>query len=173
MSAINPQIRTRHKSTRITNQEHRRTPILLRRRQPAQHILRRPRLAPIRELLEQLLDHGSDDVARRDGVDADCVRAPFGGEIAAELNYGGFGGIVGWADEALGYGSLVSLSFGSEKGSVLGTHSVRDGSAHAGDHDDTASISKSNHLLRDCLRRHKDARHIHGEHCVRVFSSII
>ena len=51
--------------------------------------------------LEQSLDHGSCDVAGRNCVYADAVAAPFGSEVAAELEDGGFGGVVGWADEAL------------------------------------------------------------------------
>ncbi len=101
MPPINPHIRPRHKRTRIANQKHRRAPVLFGFTQLAQHILRRPVSSPLGELLEEGLDHGGHDVARRDGVDADAVRAPLGGEVAGELDEAGFGGVVGGADEAL------------------------------------------------------------------------
>lgn len=101
MPTINPQIAPRHKATRIAYQKHRGAPILLRRTKLAQHILRRPIALALRVLLEQRFDHGGDDVARRDGIDADAVGAPFGGEVAAELEDGRFGGVVRGADEAL------------------------------------------------------------------------
>ncbi len=101
MPAINPHIRPGHERTRIANQKHRRAPVLLRFTQFAQHILRRPVSSPLGVLLEERLDHGGHDVAGREGVDADAVGAPFGSEVAGELDEAGFGGVVGGADEAL------------------------------------------------------------------------
>lgn len=101
VSAINLQITASHKATRIANAEHSRAPVLLRHTQLAQHVLRRPVAPALGILLEQSLDHGSCDVARRNRVYADAVAAPFRSEVAAELEDGGFGGVVGWADEAL------------------------------------------------------------------------
>ena len=101
MSAINLQITASHEAARITNTEHSRTSVLLRHTQLAQHILRRPVAPALGVLLEQSLDHSGRDVAGRNGVHADAVAAPFGGEVAAELEDGGFGGVVGGADEAL------------------------------------------------------------------------
>ena len=101
MAPINPQIAPRHKATRITDAKHRRPTVLLRQTELAQHILRRPIPPPLGELLKQCFYHGGYDVARRDGVDADAVGAPFGGEVAGELDHAGFGGVVGGADEAL------------------------------------------------------------------------
>ena len=101
MPTINPQIAPRHKATRITYQEHRRTSILLRHTQLAQHILRRPIPLALRVLVEQRFYHRGDDVAGGDGVDADAVGSPLGGEIATELEHCGFGGVVGGTDESL------------------------------------------------------------------------
>ena len=101
MPPINPHIAPRHKAARITKQINRRTAILFRPTQLAQHVLLRPLLAPLGVFLEQLFDHRGHDVAGGDGVDADAVRAPFGGEVARELDYAGFGGIVGRADQTL------------------------------------------------------------------------
>jgi hypothetical protein len=42
-----------------------------------------------------------DDIARGDGVDTDIIWTPFAGEVARELDDGGFGGVVGGTDEAL------------------------------------------------------------------------
>ena len=102
MSTINLQITARHKAARITDAEHRSAPVLFRNTELSQHILRRPVAPTLRVFFEQSFDHGSRDVARGDGVDADAVGAPFRGEVAAELQDGGFGGVVGGADEALG-----------------------------------------------------------------------
>jgi hypothetical protein len=77
MPPINPQITTRHKAARITDAEHRGTPVLLRHTEFPQHILRRPIAPALGVLFEQSLDHGGRDVAGRDGVDADAVGAPF------------------------------------------------------------------------------------------------
>ena len=101
MAPINPQITPGHKTTRIADQEHRGPAVLLRHAQFAQHILRRPVAPALGELLEQRLHHPRHDVARRDGVDADAVVTPFGGEVAAELDDAGFGGVVSGADKAL------------------------------------------------------------------------
>lgn len=101
MSTVNAQVTTSHEAARITEQEDRRTAVLLRTGQAAQHVLLGPLVAALGEVDEELLDHGGDDVARGDGVDADVVLAPFGGEVAAELDDGCFGGVIGGADQTL------------------------------------------------------------------------
>lgn len=101
MPTIHPQVRARHETARVADQENTRAAILLGSAQPAQHVLRRPVCPALRVLLEQLLDHGRHDVAGRDGVDADAVGAPLGGEVARELDDAGLAGVVGRADEAL------------------------------------------------------------------------
>lgn len=101
VATINPQIRARHKAARLTNEEHSGAAVLLGLAELAQHILRGPVPFALGVLLEQRLDHGRHDVARRDGVHADAVLAPLGGEVAAELEHASFGGVVGGADEAL------------------------------------------------------------------------
>ena len=98
MSTINPQIRSRHEAARITDTEHCGSPVLFRNTQLSQHVLRRPVASALGVFLEESFDHCGCDVAGRDGVHADAVRAPFGGEVAAELEDGGFGGVVGGAD---------------------------------------------------------------------------
>lgn len=106
MPTIHAQIAARHEAARITDEEDRRSPVLLRVAEFAQHVLGGPVTPALGVLLEERFHHGGDDVARGNGVDADAVGAPFGGEVAGELQYGRFGGVVGGADEALG-GMLV------------------------------------------------------------------
>lgn len=89
MSTINSQIRTRHESARFTDQEHGGAPKVFRPAQLAKHVLFRPLLPTLRELLEELFDHGRYDVARRDGVDADAVLAPFRSEVPCQLDEAG------------------------------------------------------------------------------------
>ena len=98
MTTIDPQITARHEAARIANAKHRSTPVLLGNTELAEHVLRGPVALALGVLFEQRLDHGGRDVAGRDGVDADAVGAPFGGQVAAELKHGGFGGVVGGAD---------------------------------------------------------------------------
>jgi len=102
MSTINLQITARHKAAGVANAEHSSTPVLFGNTELSKHVLRRPVAPALGVFFKQSLDHGGRDVARRDGVDADAVGTPFGGEVAAELEDGGFGGVVGGADEALG-----------------------------------------------------------------------
>lgn len=98
MPTIDPQITPRHKAARVADAKHRRAPVLLGHTELAQHILRGPVAPALGVFLEESFDHGRRDVARGDGVDADAVRAPFRGQVAAELEHGGFGGVVGGAD---------------------------------------------------------------------------
>lgn len=101
MSAINLQIASSHEAARIADAEDSRTSVLLGHTQLAQHVLRRPVAPALGVLLEQGFHHGSRDVAGRNGVYADTIAAPFGSKVAPQLEDGGFGGVVSWADEAL------------------------------------------------------------------------
>lgn len=82
MSAIHAQITPRHKATGVTKQEDSSATILAGGRHAAEHILFGPVCATVGELFKQFLDHGGDDVAGGDGVDADVELTPFGGEVA-------------------------------------------------------------------------------------------
>ena len=101
MATIHSQIRPRHERTRITDQEHRRPSVLLRLRQTAQHVLRRPLFFSLWVLHEQFLHHCRHNVSGRDGVDANVVLAPFRRQVTCELHHTGFRRIVCRADEAL------------------------------------------------------------------------
>lgn len=101
MTAINPHIRASHEARRIAAQEHGGALIVLGIAQPAKHVLCWPIGASLWELDEELLDHAGDDIARRDGVDADAVHAPFGRKVATQLQHAGLRGVVGCAEQAL------------------------------------------------------------------------
>lgn len=101
MATVNAQVAARHETAGIAEQEDGRAAVFFRAGQAAQHVLLGPLVAALGEVDEELLHHGRDDVAGRDGVDADVVLAPFGGEVAGELDDGCFAGVVGGTDQAL------------------------------------------------------------------------
>lgn len=101
MATVHAQIAAGHESAGVADEEHGRAAVFVGGGQTAQHVLLGPFVATLGELDEELLDHRSDDVAGRDGVDPDVVRAPLHGEVAGELEHGGLAGIVGRADETL------------------------------------------------------------------------
>ncbi len=101
MATVNAQVTTSHEAARIAEQEDRRTAVLLRAGQTAQHVLLGPLVAALGELDKQILNHLRDDVARGNGVDADVVLAPFRSQVAAQLDDGRFAGVVGGADQTL------------------------------------------------------------------------
>jgi hypothetical protein len=126
MPSIHTEVTTRHEATRITDQKYRRTAILLGLGQPTQHVLLGPVVAAIGELHEQIFDHRGDDVSGGDGVDADGVLTPLGGQVASELDDSCFGGVVGWADESLyKQGRQVSVFCLSKKSGETGESSCR------------------------------------------------
>lgn len=101
MTAINPHVRASHEARSIAAQEHGGALIVLNIAQPANHVLCRPIGATLWELDEELLDHTGDNIARRDGIDADAVHAPFGRKVATQLQHSRFRGVVGCAEQVL------------------------------------------------------------------------
>lgn len=77
MSTINTQIRTSHEAASVAEQEDGRAAVVLGLAELVQHVLLGPLDGAVGELLEQLLHHLRHDVARRDGVHADVLDAPF------------------------------------------------------------------------------------------------
>lgn len=112
MPPINPQIRPRHEAARITQQKNGRAAVFLRVAQALQHVGIGPSGPALGESLKKTSGHGSHDVTRRQSVDADAVLAPFGGQVAAKLEDGGFGGVVGAYRDV----SFQSRMKGSERG---------------------------------------------------------
>lgn len=101
MPTIDLHISTSHEATRIADHEHCGSAKLFWLTQLAEHVLRGPVPPSLRVLLEQRCGHGCDDVAGRDGVDADAELAPFRSEVLGKLDDACFGGVVGWTDESL------------------------------------------------------------------------
>lgn len=82
VAAIHSQVASRHEATSITEEEDGSTTVFIWVGESAEHVLLGPLIATVRELVEQLLNHGGDNVARGDGVDADVELTPFGSEVA-------------------------------------------------------------------------------------------
>jgi hypothetical protein len=61
VAAIYPEIRTRHEPAGIAEEEHGRTPVVLGLAQLVEHVVRRPLLFTLWELLEKLLNHLRDN----------------------------------------------------------------------------------------------------------------
>lgn len=101
VTAVHAQVTTGHEAAGVAEQKYSSTAIFLRARQAAQHVLLGPLIATLGELGKELLNHGSHDVARGDGVDTNVVLAPLGGEVATQLEDSGFAGIIGRADKTL------------------------------------------------------------------------
>jgi hypothetical protein len=101
VATIHAQVAASHKAASIAEQEDGGATVLLRTGEAAKHVLLGPLVAALGEFNEEILDHGGDDVAGGDGVDADVVGAPFGGEVAGKLEDSGFAGVVRGADETL------------------------------------------------------------------------
>lgn len=101
MATVNAEIAARHEAAGVAEEEDGGAAVLVGRGQTTQHVMLGPFVAALGELLEQLLDHGSDNVARRDGVDPDVVRTPLCGKVAGELDHGGLASVVGGTDETL------------------------------------------------------------------------
>ena len=51
-------------------------------------------------------------------------------------------------------------------------YSVCNGSAHAGDHDDTASVPKPDHLFCYRLSGHENSRDINRKHFASIISAV-
>ncbi|EPE03446.1 ribosome assembly protein [Ophiostoma piceae UAMH 11346] len=121
----------------------------------AEHVAVGPVGTPLWVLIKQRLGHGRDNVARRDGVDADAVLAPLRRQVAAELQHRRLGRIVCRADEA----------------------AVRDSAAHARNEGHAArrrlAAAETQHLARDSLRRKEDARDVCGHHAVKVDARVL
>ena len=172
MSTIDPQIRPGHETGRVAEQEDGGASVLPRLAQLAQHVLRRPLGPPLGVLLEKLLDHGGDDIARRYRVDPDAVLAPFGGQTPRELDDSGFGSVVGGTDQALVYLSGLLDRFCPSKADLENTYPIGDSCTHACDHRNAPSVAELDHLLGDGLRGHEDAGNVDVEHQVRVFGRV-
>lgn len=94
MTSVNLEVGSSHEAGGIADEKDRRTSVLFRRTQFAEHVLRRPVTSPLWILLKQRFHHGRNDIPGGDGVHADPMFAPLGGEIPCELQNTGLGCIV-------------------------------------------------------------------------------
>lgn len=101
MTTVHAQVASGHEAASVAQKKDGGAPVLLRRGQASEHVLLGPLIAAIRELLEQLLYHGSDNIAGRDGVDTDVVLPPLRGKVTRKLNDSSFASVVGRAYETL------------------------------------------------------------------------
>lgn len=79
MSAVDAQVRARHEAAGIAEQEDGSAAVVLGLAECAEHVVGGPLGLALGVLDEELLNHVGDDVAGRDGVDADAVGTPFHG----------------------------------------------------------------------------------------------
>lgn len=101
MATVDTDIAASHEAAGIAEEEDGGSAVVLRGGQTAKHVLLGPLGAALGVLDEQLLNHGSDDVARRDGVDSNAILTPLRREVAGELENSSLGGVVWSADETL------------------------------------------------------------------------
>lgn len=101
MAAIDPQVSTSHEARGVAYEEDRRASVLVWPTQLAEHVLRGPVSSPFWILFKECLDHRSDDVPWRYGIDSDAMLSPFRRKIPGELDHAGFRGVVRRAYESL------------------------------------------------------------------------
>ena len=101
MATIHAQVASSHEAASITEQEDSSATVLFRSGETAKHVLFGPLVATFGELDEQLLNHSSNNVTRGDGVDADVICAPFGGEVACELEDSSLASVICGANKTL------------------------------------------------------------------------
>lgn len=144
-----------HEAASIRQREQSRTTELLRHRQAPEHILRFPRRTSRRILLEDLLNHGRNDVTRAKTVDPNAMPPPLHSQRARKLDHSRLGGIVHGARHAL----------------------VGDEAAHAGHEQDRALLLVIEHLAGGGGGRVEDAVVVDGhdvvEGLLRVFQGAL
>jgi hypothetical protein len=101
VTAVDADVTTSHEAAGLTEKEDSSSPVLVRLGEAAEHILLGPVVTTFGELDEQLLNHGSDNVTRGDGVDSNAILTPLSREVAGELEHSGFTGVVRGTEEAL------------------------------------------------------------------------
>lgn len=101
VAAVDEEGATGHEAASVRQAEESRASEFLGQRQTTEHILGFPSGAGGGVLLEDFIDHGRDDVAGAERVDADAVTAPFHREGTGQLNDGGFGAVVDRGSHAL------------------------------------------------------------------------
>lgn len=101
MATIHAKVTSSHEAAGIAEKEDSGATVLFRSGETGKHVLFGPLVAAFGELDKQLLNHGGDDVARGDGVDADVIGAPFGSEVAGELDDSSLASVICGANKTL------------------------------------------------------------------------
>lgn len=101
VATINENRASSHEAAGIAQGEERSTPEFLWSGQPSEHVLSFPDSPCGRVLLEDLVDHGGDNVSRAQVVDTDAIAAPFHGKAARELDDRSLGRVVDGRRHAL------------------------------------------------------------------------
>lgn len=101
MATIHAQVASSHETASIAKQKDSSATVLFRSGETTKHVLFGPLVAAFRVLDEQLLNHSGNNVTRGDGVDADVVGAPFGREVAGELEDSSLASIICGANKTL------------------------------------------------------------------------
>lgn len=144
VAAIDEESAASHEAASIRQAEESRAAEFLGNSQTTKHVLSFPSSAGSGVLLKDLVDHGGDDVAWAEGVDADTVAAPFHREGAGELDNGCFGAVVNWGSHAF----------------------VGDEAGHGCDEEDGAFLLVVEHLTRGRGGRVEDTVVVDGHYVV-------
>lgn len=94
MSTVNTEITSRHEAAGVTEQEHGSTAIFLGNTESLKHVLLGPLLFSLRVIIEQIQQHLSQDVTRRECVNANAILAPLGSQASGQLDNGSLGGVI-------------------------------------------------------------------------------
>jgi hypothetical protein len=101
VATIHAEVATSHEAASIAKQEDCGATVLFWAGETAKHVLFGPLLTTLRELNKQVLNHGSDNVAWGDSVDANVIGTPFGSEVASKLDNCGLASVVCGANKTL------------------------------------------------------------------------
>ena len=94
MATVNDQRASSHEAARIRETKQRRATEFLRGSQTTKHILRLPNSPRSRVLLENLLNHGRNNMSRAKAVHTNTMTAPLHSQRAGKLDNSSLGGIV-------------------------------------------------------------------------------
>lgn len=94
MSTIDTEITSRHEAAGIAEQEYGSTAIFLGDTESLKHVLLGPLLFSLGVVVEQVQQHLSQDVTRRECVNTDTILAPLGSQASGQLDNGSLGGVI-------------------------------------------------------------------------------
>jgi hypothetical protein len=94
MTSVDAEIAARHEAAGVAEEKDGGTTVLLGSAEAAEHVLLGPSGLAVGVVDEQILQHLGQDVAGGEGVDTNAVLAPFGSQVASELDNSRLGRIV-------------------------------------------------------------------------------